>query len=195
LTWSDRALIAALGRVLPPELRGWRLVTPATLLTWHRRLTGRHLRSPNAPGRPPVAAEIRELVLRLARQNPRWGYRRIQGEAQRLGYRVGEGTVRRVLAASGVRPAPRRASASWQQFLRTQAHGLLACDLFHVDTVFLRRPQVFFVIEVVAYWPRWRSTTTSTARTRAVSSAPPTTSQRARLISASQSKGDKCSAA
>ena len=148
LTWSDRALFAALGRVLPQELRGHRLVTPATLLGWHRRLTAKHWTYGNTPGRPPVAVELRELVVRLARENPRWGYRRIQGEVQRLGYRVGEGTVRRLLAAAGVTPAPRRASVSWQQFLRSQAHGLLACDFFHVDTVLLRRLYVFFVIEV-----------------------------------------------
>lgn len=148
LSWSDRALFAALSRVLPRELRAHRRVTPGTVLGWHRRMIAKHWTYPNTSGRPPVAVEIRDLVLRLAGENPRWGYRRIQGEAQRLGYRAGEGTVRRILAGVGIRPAPRRTSVSWQQFLRSQAQGLLACDFFHVDTILLRRIYVFFAIEV-----------------------------------------------
>jgi hypothetical protein len=148
LDWADRAVLAGLARLLPrPAWRGL-FVRPETLLRWHRALVRRRWTYPHQRGRPRMSAEIRGLVLRLARENSTWGYRRIHGELCRLGYNIGASTVWTILRRAGVDPAPTRSALTWRQFLRTQAEGVLAVDLFTVDTVLLKRLYVLFVIEV-----------------------------------------------
>ena len=149
LDWADRAVFAALVRLLPGPLRKCRLVTPGTLLGWHRRLVRWHWTYPHRGGRPPVDAKVAVLIEQMARENPSWGYKRIQGELLGLGIRVGASTVRRVLKRLQIPPAPERDRTTWRQFLRAEAATMLACDFFHVDcAVTLRCVYVFFVLEV-----------------------------------------------
>ncbi|GGN96110.1 hypothetical protein GCM10011579_097180 [Streptomyces albiflavescens] len=146
---ADRVLLAALSRLLPRQSWSSFFVTPATLLRWHRELiAGKWTYPHKSPGRPPIPEETRELILRLARENPLWGHRRVQGELARLGITVCAATVRSVLRQGNIPPAPQRAHDTWASFLRAQASGLLACDFFHVDTAFCRRLYVLFVMEV-----------------------------------------------
>jgi putative transposase len=146
---ADRAFLAALTRLLPSERRRGLIVTPQTLLRWHRELVRRRWKQSNQPsGRPPVERRVRELVLRVARENPRWGYPRIAGELLKLGVRVSPSTIRRLLLAAGLEPAPRRTGPSWREFLRQQAASTLACDFFTVETLTLRRYYVLFFIEL-----------------------------------------------
>jgi putative transposase len=146
---ADRALLAAASRLLPRERRRALIVTPQTLLRWHRELVRRRWTyARRGLGRPPIASETQELVLRLARENPRWGYQRIAGELLKLGLSISPSTVRRLLAAAGLGPAPRRAGPTWREFLRQQAASIVACDFFTVETAFLRRFYVLFFIEL-----------------------------------------------
>jgi putative transposase len=148
LTWLDRAMLSALSRLLPAPLRQLRLVSPRTLLRWHAQLVARQWTFPHRrPGRPPTAPAIRDLVLQMARENPRWGYRRIQGELVGLGHSVAASTVWKVLKQAGLDPAPRRSGPTWRQFLSAQANAILAVDFAHVDTVFLRRLYILVVVE------------------------------------------------
>ena len=147
LRMADRALLAAAACHLPRSSRGVLLVTPRTLLRWHQRLLRRKWRQATGrPGRPSLPAEVRELVLRLARENPRWGHRRICGELRKLGFRVSPTSIRRLLAQARLEPAPRRAGPSWREFLRAQAASIVACDFFTVESVCLRRYYALFFI-------------------------------------------------
>jgi len=147
---TDRAWLAALARLVPR--RRWAEVfpvTPATLLAWHRRLTARKYDTSKRrkPGRPPASPGIARLVVRLARENPLWGHRRIHGELTKLGVTVAPSTVWKILHSAGIDPAPRRSGPGWRQFLRAQAAGIVAVDFLHVDTVLLKRIYVLVFIE------------------------------------------------
>jgi putative transposase len=146
----DRAVMAAASRILPRERWISFIVTPQTILRWHRELVRRkwtYGRRGN-PGRPPIDAEVRELILRLARENPRWGAVRVQGELRKLGIRVGATTIRMLLRKAGFGPAPRRTGPTWSEFLKAQAKGIMACDFFCVETIRLKTLYVLMFIEL-----------------------------------------------
>ena len=146
---ADRAILAVLSPALPRARWSIFLVTPDTILRWHRRLVTRKWTQPSRRGgRPPLAEHLVALIVRLARENPRWGYRRVQGELRKLGVSVSATTIRTVLRGNGLGPAPRRASVTWRAFLRAQASGIVATDFFTVETVRLTTLYVLFVIEL-----------------------------------------------
>ncbi len=145
---DDRTLLGAIAAAFPRRLRqGW-VVTPETLLRWHRRRVARHWTQPPRKrlGRPPTRVELRRLIMRLATENPTWGYRRIHGELVGLGHKIAQTTVWQILKDNNIDPAPRRSEVTWTEFLRSQA--AVACDFFTVDTATLRRYYILFFIHV-----------------------------------------------
>jgi putative transposase len=144
---ADRALFAGLVRLLPGSRRVGLVVSPRTVLRWHRELVRRRWAQPRVRfGRPSVDAGVLRLVLRLAAENPRWGYQRIVGELRKLGVSVSASTVRRTLLDAGLAPAPRRRGPGWREFLHAQAASIVACDFVTVESLFLRRYYALFFI-------------------------------------------------
>jgi putative transposase len=148
---ADRVFLGALVRLLPRERWGSVFVRPETVRRWHRSLLARRWTYPHwRPGRPATGAGVRAFIVRLARENPGWGYRRIQGELATLGVGIAASTVWSILQQAGIDPAPRRSSETWREFLRSQASGIVACDLFTVDTVLFRRLYALVFIELAS---------------------------------------------
>jgi putative transposase len=146
---ADRILLAARARLLPRDRWGSVFVRPETIRRWHRTLVARRWTYPHRrPGRPATDPEVRSLILRMARENPGWGYRRIHGELARLGVRVAASTIWTILQKAGIDPAPRRSAETWRAFLRSQASGIISCDFLTVETVFLRRLYALVFIEL-----------------------------------------------
>jgi transposase len=145
----DRVLLSSASRILSRDRWASFMVTPGTLLRWHRELVRRKwtYATNRRPGRPPTAPEVRELVVRMARENPRWGAPRIRGELLKLGIFIGATTIRMLLRSAGLGPAPRRRGPSWSEFLGAQARGIVACDFFAVETIWLRTLYVLVFIE------------------------------------------------
>jgi putative transposase len=148
MTWSDRCVLAAASRLLPRARWPSFIITPGTLLRWHRRLVAQRWTYPRRAGRPPIRREIRALVVRLARENPQWGYLRIVGELKGLGVVLSATTVRTWLRAAGLGPAGTRGGMTWREFVRTHRHSLLAVDFLTVETRWLERLYVLFFIEL-----------------------------------------------
>ena len=151
-TQTDRSVLAVLAGAFDRSRldRVMLIVQPATVIGWHRRLVARHWTQPptRKPGRPPVADQVRRLAIRMATDNPTWGYRRIHGELHRLGHQVAASTIWKLLRNAGIDPTPNRNGPTWAQFLRSQAKAIIATDFCCVDTVTLRRLHVLFFIEL-----------------------------------------------
>jgi putative transposase len=148
MTAVDRLFLAAASRVLPRS--NWRsfIIKPDTLLRWHRRLVAKRWTYSRRAGRPPKSPELRDLVRRLARENPRWGYQRIVGELKGLGVKISATTVRTWLRAAGLGPAGKRPGMTWREFIRAHQQSVLAVDFFTVETIWLQRLYVLFFIEL-----------------------------------------------
>jgi putative transposase len=149
-TAGDRVLLAAVSRALSRQRWASFLVTPQTLLRWHRTLVRRKWTygKKRTPGRPSIDSQVTALIMRMGRENPRWGCVRICGELRKLGIRVGATTIRTLLRRHGLGPAPRRTGPTWAQFLRAQADGVVACDFFTVETIRLKTLYVLFFIHL-----------------------------------------------